>query len=412
MLHSFLYGHGKMAFGDSMYMLYSSWKEMLVFFAAILCTVLFIRKGSLSLSFLSKLLLIMAVSIYGLSIAISKNVPLPAAVTGTRDFMLPFFLYLGIIATAMRLTERDYNLLNRYILFMLCSIGVYGLYTLLTFRGDLNQIWAYNLYKDLEKGVAFATCNYIRDDKLRVISVFSSPLEYSFTILFGLFLTSYLFLTKKKMVSKTVYALIFIALLYFAYISNVRSWLLGYLCGILSVFFLNIPKRQVLKTSLFYAVPLILIAGTFLYMLADISSFGKDLSAIGRLGQYAFAPVTIGKSPLGYGFGMVGPKFDLATDSTVLTILFNFGVFVAPVYLFMIVGPFNRLISHSRMTNSFTEGKRALLQSILAFFSALIYISAFQYLIQYAVFYLMFVLAALLANELRYENTAPHVLRT
>lgn len=340
-----------------------------------------------------------SLTLYGVLIGIANGSSVYDAAVNARDFMLPFVFYL--IIGNLPLISRQGNALSVMLLIVFLSVhGMVSLYNYFTFNGSPESIWIYDILSDIDKGVSFGVANYIRDDQLRAMGLFVSPIEYSLTMLFGLFLSTFYFILGRCRLIKFWSILLIITFCSFLLVSNVRIWIVCYLIGMVTVYLVYKARKISRKKTYFILVPVSFVIASFLNIIFD---FGfNDLSSIGRLDQYTSVLEMMIEKPLGLGFGDIGSKGSFSADSALLTSLMAFGWFFICLYLYMVLHIFMKVI---QFINSISYNSTNNLHFRVLFFSLIAYCAAYLYTfffhegIFYNFQYLLFMFLALVTNK-------------
>jgi hypothetical protein len=387
-VHTYVFGHLHIAYGDAGYALYSAWKEIALSLVLVVSLVAVARRGATRSCYLGLVVCLLVVSAYGIQRGLASAAGALKILTCARDFALPVIVALAGLALGRRVSSR---VLMSAILLSIAAAGVVAAYQVATFDGDTTKIWLHQLFGDVQEGVAFADFNYVRDGRLRATAFFSSPLEYSFTVLLGLFYLTFRLRYAKGLVLKALTFTALAGLFAAAYLSNTRSWLIAYAVGVCATVLFCRRAKAGRKGPSLVLVPALAIIATLLYLYSSFD-VAKDMSALGRLAQYAGAPEFVHAHPGGVGYGMVGPKATYAPDSTFLTAVYNFGPVVGLGYLVLFLLPLGlaqRSARASIMARALNSDVTLGLV-VVAMSNAVVYLCAFQYVLSSAVTTLVF----------------------
>lgn len=203
-------------------------------------------------------------------------------------------------------------------LFVCCFANcVYGIYTVFSFDGDFSQLYISN--------TDYQPYNYVRNGRLRAFGFLQSAVIFSNYL--SIVFLCLLFSIKKR--NFFFLRLFFIAFVFYALLlSGSRTNLYAIIVSLLLLLFFNRHRTFVFFFSVL-SIALILV----FVMITD----GVDLSALGRIKQYADAGFLFIKKPWGYGIGYAGfPRGVVSFDCAILTIFVNLGVIGICYVLFLI----------------------------------------------------------------------------
>lgn len=386
------------AISENLYLVFGLWKEIIFF--TFLLHLLLRKMFSKFIIKEKKVIVVVTILIcYGVGLGFLNNYELRDVVLNARDFMLPFCFFIVLSNNAVNY-RYSVKYINYFIMILFAIHGGISIYDYLTFDGDINKIWVSSHFSDIEKGVEFHESNYIRNEKIRAIGLFSSPLEYSMSLLLPLFFSFYyvkcLFNFPKKIIMLFVFAFFLVS----AHVANVRTWLIGFVLGVVVTYFVEKYKdRKIFGKVIFFVLPLGAIVATFIFLLSGLTS---DLSALGRIDQYKMVPLKIIENLAGFGFGDVGPKGSISADSNILSLPLAFGIVGALLYICLTLYLFFRLLAYSDLifnNKLMNVHYKVLYLSMISYGAAYIYVSAFQYSLFYGIQYLLFILIALILNK-------------
>lgn len=230
-------------------------------------------------------------------------------ISGFRCFFIPIFC--GYIITYWgRISIGSW-------VFELISVLIvsFAIYQALTFSGNLNELWVYdsqyNEYGENEMDkVAY---NFIKNDSLRAISFFVTPIDLSVSsaICALFFICSY---HNQRWFKYTFFILLSI---FGVLLSKTRIGFFTLLIGVGVIVYLKVSN--IAKKSFLIFGPVIMIAVTlaYIYIMGDL-----DLSALGRLEQY----IEFKESFSVLGLGLGNQKAVFGYDSYILCCLNLFGI--------------------------------------------------------------------------------------
>lgn len=283
----------------------------------------------LTISFKERLLVLYVFIPFIISIfsSIINGFEINVLITGFRCFFVP-------ILCAYILTYNGPTKIKPCV-FKIISIliVVFAIYQVLSFSGSLNELWVYkskyDTYGENEMDKAFY--NYIKDDSLRAISFFVTPIDFSVSSA-----ACALFFFSRYYSYKELNAIIYFMISVTGIIlSQTRIGLFALIIGIAIILYLKNTRFANKVYLILLPIIMILFTLTFIFIVGDL-----DLSALGRLTQYA----DFGQSftILGKGLGDQSGVFDY--DSFVLCCMNLFGV-SGILYLAFFVFLFSRAIN-------------------------------------------------------------------
>lgn len=391
------------SYNENFYYFYSLWKEVvfisLGFFIIIKRDIFF---NAIKNKFLIKyLLMIIALSLYGIVIGFLKGYGLFNIFVGARDIMLPLFFFY--IFSTFDMDSKNIKYINYSLVVIFLIHTIYGSYSYLTFDGDPSKLWFYDIYSNVEEGVGFEGVNYIRNDKLRASGMFTSPIEYSLSLVLLLYVSIYYIIFHKSFSSKAVFFLISIFFTIGIYISQVRTSFIVFLIGFLIfliVFKTNIKISYKKFTSAFIPISIVLVS--LIYLSMNISEFLVDESSLGRLKQYGESYILLSSSIVGYGFGNIGTKGEFAFDSNVIISLLAFGWIGGIIYLGLYISILFNLISKVKLIYSSNTDIhfKVLYLSLISYYPCSFYFFAFQYTIPSGTNYFVLISSGILIKKL------------
>ncbi len=209
--------------------------------------------------------------------------------------------------TNVRLTKKDLSIL--FFIFFACVFlnCIYAIYTVFSFNGDFDSLYI--------SKADYAVYNYIRNGKLRAFGFLNSAVIFS-NYLTIIVVYLFFFLKKRKFFVSRI--LFFALAVYSLLLSGCRTNLFAIFVALFLLLFFNRYRKFVFFSSVL-SIGLILVFVTL--------SSGLDLSALGRIKQYADAAMLFLKNPIGYGIGYAGfPVGIIGFDCAILVILVNFGI--------------------------------------------------------------------------------------
>lgn len=266
-------------------------------------------------------------------------------ILGIRNFyiplLFPFCVYkYGILYNINNLA------LKKLFIFLTALTVIYAFWQCFSFNGDLSSLWFYKNYEDPVdlNLVDKSYYNFLKNDKLRATSFFVTPIDLS--IILSMIMSYFTIALFYKF--SIVDFVFFIVSGYGMYLSQTKIGLFLYLLDLLLIILYWYNKRFFFgRFYLILFYPLFLIFTTVLFLLIG---FFDDLSAIGRLGQYASF---IDNFKI-FGNGLGNKEAVLDYDSFYLCLLNVMGVF-AILYLgfyLMLVNIVYKIVMNSESRSS------------------------------------------------------------
>lgn len=205
-----------------------------------------------------------------------------------------------------------------FLLFICCFFNcVYAVYLVKTFDGDFSKLYI--------SRAKFQPYNYLRNGKLRAFGFLNSAVIFSNYL--SLVLVC-LFFTLKKKKYFVIRFLFFSFVLYSLFLSGSRTNIFALFVAFFLLLAFNKHRFFCFLASIF-SIILILLFVTL--------TSGLDLSALGRIKQYADAFMLFMRNPIGYGIGYASfPSGVISFDCAILVVLVNFGVIGFCYFLFCI----------------------------------------------------------------------------
>ncbi|MBE0404479.1 hypothetical protein [Halomonas citrativorans] len=282
------------------------------------------------------------------------------------------------------------KLFQKTIFFLSMLIAVYGCYQYFSIN-SIYEFWYYGPLK--EKGYDLQIWNSFRDGRPRISSVFTSSLEFSFFIVscFFIMLPYCWFGVKRKSAkSKVLYCFSFFItcsfLFFVVLISTVRSAQVCLFGGLIyAVLLINLKSR----ISIFILGLLIFVGLSSLTFLYIGLGYTEELSAEGRVVQWAFVLGNLTDSIFGRGFSSIGPSQEIWFDSFWLNLIYSLGI-IPVLFFFLMFYVFYKVVdvyvsSIDYSCFSFT----ALGFSSTILLPILLYASLFQAFYNSTVFYIL-----------------------
>jgi hypothetical protein len=246
-------------------------------------------------------------------------------VQGLRLFMVPI-LIPWLMARYGIFEKISYKHIGYTIILLAIVSVIYGIYQKYTFTGNIETLWFYKFFNKLDQNpVELGSFNFIRDEKLRVTSWYVSPIMYSLSLAMALvYILSKIFSKRLPALVYLFYSAVIGLLLFGIFESQTRIGLFVFLLSFL-VLLLRATFKFLIPYWIYLLAPLSAIAATILSL---IFGFTDDLSALGRLKQYA--SIMLYFAPAGNGFG--AESVLTFFDSYYLSLISLFGVFcVLPI---------------------------------------------------------------------------------
>jgi len=323
---------------------------------------------------------------------LSRNLNLSDTISGIRIYLLP------ILTPYLMYKAKWFNSLNtKKILSFLFTISIisviYGFFQRQGFNGSVRSLWFYNFFNQYtENLVEIGPYNFIRNDVLRTTSFFVSPIIFSISLAIPTIYVLELLISKNKLFSRKYLLFVLVILCYGLLICETR---VGIIVSIISIAIHLVPKffkfKYAYRIMLF--VPFLAMILTFLSL---IFGYTDDLSALGRLTQYASFFEYF--QPLGLGFNneYVLTRFDTYYMSVGLV---YGGLLIFPVWFYLRINKF----LYKVVLLNIDSPDFLFLKSTLALSLTFIYSFAFQFTAgayQYRVmFFLIFIALTYQKND-------------
>jgi hypothetical protein len=280
--------------------------------------------------------------------------------------------------------------------------GCVALYDYLSYSGDPNDIWTAKFFSRADHGVPFSAVNYVRDGKMRGLGLFVTPIEFCISCVFAFLVSFFQFKSSNHLLSRLTHLCSAGFFLILLMISGTRVWVPAIFSGVTSMLFLHWNRSN---TWLFYLPPFFLSVITFFTIAFNLNWF--DLSFQSRVVQYSAVFLNFEDHLVGSGFGPIGAKYDLAYDSSLVSVIVALGFPVSMVFCFIAVSICNILVSYpERAFDAFRpicDNAR-----ILAYRKGLVIFSscsAFIFFFHESMFYSFYlVVAVLVAMSVRHRS--------
>lgn len=232
------------------------------------------------------------------------------------NFIVPVCIFITFSCINNNLiSKRDIQEVS-LLLFICCFFNcVYAIYLVKSFDGDFSKLYI--------SKAKFQPYNYLRNGKLRAFGFLNSAVIFSNYL--SLVLVCLLFSLKKKKYFITR-LLFFILVLYSLLLSGSRTNIFALFVAFFLLHIFNKHRFLCFLASIFSIVLILL----FVTLTSSL-----DLSALGRIKQYADAFMLFMKNPIGYGIGYASFPFGVISfDCAILVLLVNFGVIGFCYFLF------------------------------------------------------------------------------
>lgn len=273
-----------------------------------------------------------------------------AAIRSFRAISVP--LFLGFIVVFL-LERQQLDAKLRWLLkvLLLCTFGtgIYGAYQLLTIK-DPVEFWYW--LPLVEKGFLLQSANSMRDGLPRMSGFFTGTLEFSAVVLncailiLSVILESF---NQRKFKLKLAFLIVsFLGCAALISYGSVRTSVIGFISLSLFLILTNFMRNRYLLLVLGYGYFISLSLAIFLYLALG---YTDDSSALDRPRQWQEVLSSLGGSPLGYGFGEIGPGQAYWFDSFWLNLMAGCGVFGVGMMLFLI-------LFYSKVVKTCSEMKR------------------------------------------------------
>ena len=326
----------------------------------------------------------------------ATKIDLGATIAGLRIFLLPVIIpYLMLRANWLKyISER--KLL--YALFAITVVIVlYAIVQKSEFNGDIRSLWFYEFFKQYpENPIDEGPYNFIRNDVLRSTSLFVSPIIYSLAVAFPTIFLISLILFKSKILSRATAGILAMIFIYGLIIAETR---VGLVIIAIGTAILLIPRFVKVRYAykLMVSVPILAVIVTFWTL---ISGYTDDLSALGRLTQYASFFDYFKLLGVGFYSELVQTKFDAYYMSLALL----YGIFIVlPIYFYISI---NKTVYKTVLLND--GGDNIFSKAVLTISLTFIYSFAFQFSAGAYPYRLLFFLVFLVISKFNNEKKNQH----
>lgn len=284
-----------------------------------------------------------------------------------------------------------------YTIITLSIIAVlFGIYQKFTFRGDIKSLWFAEFFAKMnDDPVGNAPFDFIRNEVLRTTSFFVSPIIYSFVVATAIIVSVCMFFSKIVKFSKIILSIIIILLFYGLIISETRVGLINFFIGIILIYYGSFSKKKY-TFFIMIIVPIIWIIFTFITL---IYGFTDELSALGRLTQYASFFEYFKINGLGFSDENVLTRW----DTFYMSLTFLFGIFV--IFPLLFIYKINSYLFNKYQTIS--EESKYFALAVLVISLTFIYSFAFQFTAGSYPYKLIFLLIFIVlphSNHILYDN--------
>lgn len=255
---------------------------------------------------------------------------LTAVSSQLKNLLLPLLIFLLLYSI-----RYNFNLKYKKILFILfiCILAncVFSVITVYSFNGDFSHTYIYEVIKGTEY-------NYLRAGKLRAFGFLQSAVILSNYLTIFLIPLIWRINIRKNWLVRFFFIIL---MLYTLYLTGSRT---PFLSLFLSIFFIKFFNKNRNLVFLFSIITITLLL-LFVFVMANY----MDLSALGRIKQYAEAFNLISKNPIGYGTGYAGYPFGkISFDCSLLVLFVDFGI----LGIFFVVLFYKRAIKNIAVTKS------------------------------------------------------------
>lgn len=255
---------------------------------------------------------------------------LTAVSSQLKNLLLPLLIFLLLYSI-----RYNFNLKYKKILFILfiCILAncVFSVITVYSFNGDFSHTYIYEVIKGTEY-------NYLRAGKLRAFGFLQSAVILSNYLTIFLIPLIWRINIRKNWLVRFFFIIL---MLYTLYLTGSRT---PFLSLFLSIFFIKFFNKNRNLVFLFSIITITLLL-LFVFVMANY----MDLSALGRIKQYAEAFNLISKNPIGYGIGYAGYPFGkISFDCSLLVLFVDFGI----LGIFFVVLFYKRAIKNIAVTKS------------------------------------------------------------
>jgi hypothetical protein len=360
-----------------------SWQEYLLLF--LLLILFFFRDRFADLNKFDRGFLgcFLFLTLTSAAVGIANGTDFMSVFLGWRMYMMPVLWSFLLYKTSI-FKQTPSRLIVYFLAMASIVVVLFGIYQNLTFYDNLRNLWFYDFIDKLNP-IEDHPFDFIRDDQLRVTSIFVSPLIYacflSYTLLLLVF---YLVMRKRQTVKRIVAVLLLAFIVYGQILSRTRIGFIILVVGLCCSFLIYFKPSSKLGLSIF--IPFLFLITTMMSLIAGVT---EDLSALGRLIQYASLASNFVLAGLGFGAELTNVYF----DSLYISVFILFGAF-ALVYLWLYYVLLKKVNSFSLYVKLIEENfyNSLLYYSSYGFFFSFIYTFGFHFSIGSAtiqIFYLM-----------------------
>lgn len=355
----------------SVFYVIKSWQEYLTVFL-LLVLIISQRYRISSVSFFDTffLLALVFLTVVGFVGALMNGAALGQAFLGWRMYLLPFLWSFLLYKTGV-LERIPASVPVKFIVIISVVIVGFAVFQDWLYQGNLKNLWFYEYINKLNP-IVDHEFDFVRGEQLRATSIFVSPLILSSFLSFGLLILMYYILFLKNQWFKMLLALLLFAfLLYGQVLTRTRIGFITIAVGMATSIMARLWPSVKFLFSLM--LPIVFAGITFVLLILGVT---EDLSALGRLVQYADVPTFF--VPLGLGFG--SDETNVLFDSYYISVTLLFGIFtpvLAVVYAWLLK-KVNALASIIRYPD-FDRADRIFYYALYGFSFSFIYTFAFHF---------------------------------
>jgi hypothetical protein len=360
-----------------------SWQEYLTLFLLLILLISKSRFTALNKFDSWFLSFFLFLTVLSAAVGMANGISFMQVFLGWRMYMMPLLWSFLLYKTSI-FRQIPSKVVVHFLAIVSVIVITVGIYQNMNFNGDLRRLWFYDFIDKLNP-IDDHPFDFIRDDQLRVTGIFVSPLIYASFLSYSLLiLTFYILLKKHALIKKMIAFLLLAFILYGQILSRTRIgfiiFMVGLACSFLAYF------KPLLKYGWSVLIPLLFVITTLISLIAGIT---EDLSALGRLIQYASLPSNF--VILGQGFG--AEMTNVFFDSFYISIIVLFGMFV-PIYIWLYLVLLKKMNQKAVYVKYVEPGiyNRILYYASYGFFFSFIYTFGFHFSIGSAtiqIFYLM-----------------------
>lgn len=299
-------------------------------------------------------------------------------IKGLRIYLIPVLVpYVLVCAGALQ--KFELSAIVPSALVGLFVFAIYGILQQYQFGGSVDSLWFYDYFAHrFMNPLDYQEANYVRENQLRVTSIFVSPLTYNMMLTIIMLMIVPSLLWRPKGMNRLQISLILVGVLlalYCQWTTRTRTGFVADAIGFMVILLLRI--RPSISPRWLAVIPAALVTLSFLSLHFH---WTNDASALGRIDQYR--NITFYFKPFGVGFS--NPLAHTYFDSYLISLVLVYGFFVVfPIYGLVLL--YSQLLKTAAPYDPFQV-------ACIAIALAFLYIFVFQFVAGSAVYKLFFLL--------------------